>query len=87
MFVLRNIHKLLQWRVNSCKLVQWRKLRLPDFAGWNSSLTDWALLDCVFDQKVRGIIFEAILSPSERNQNIQDNPENFCREYVDYFHY
>ena len=35
----------------------------------------WALLDCVVDQKVRGITFEAILSPSERNQNIQDNPE------------
>ena len=27
-FVLRNMHKLLQWRgVNSCKLVQWRELR------------------------------------------------------------
>ena len=25
--------------------------------------------------KVRGVIFEAILSPSERYQNIQDNPE------------
>ena len=33
------------------------------------------MLDCVFDQKVRGIIFEAILSQSERNQDIQDNPE------------
>ena len=36
---------------------------------------NWALLDCVIDQKVRDMIFEAILSPSERNQNIQDNPE------------
>ena len=36
---------------------------------------DWALLDCVIDQKVRDIIFEAILSPSERYQNIQDNSE------------
>ena len=36
---------------------------------------DWALLDCVIDRKVRDIIFEAILSPSERYQNIQDNPE------------
>ena len=56
---------------------------------------DWALLDCVIDRKVRDIIFEAILSPSERYQNIQDNPEynsvlpfrimkiNFCREYVE----
>ena len=25
--------------------------------------------------KIRGIIFEAIISPSERNQNVQDNPE------------
>ena len=41
-----------------------------------------ALLDCVIDWKERGIIFEAILSLSERYQNIQDNPENFCREYV-----
>ena len=32
-------------------------------------------LDYVGDQKVRDIIFEAFLSPSERNQNIQDNPE------------
>ena len=24
---------------------------------------NWALLDCVADQKVRGIIFEAVLSP------------------------
>ena len=39
-------------------------------------------LDYVGDQKVRDIIFEAFPSPSERNQNIQDNPENFCREYV-----
>ena len=37
--------------------------------------SDWALLDCVIDRKVRDIIFEAILSPSERYQNIQDNPE------------
>ena len=36
---------------------------------------DRALLDCVIDRKVRDVIFEAILSPSERNQNIQDNPE------------
>ena len=36
---------------------------------------DWALLDCVIDRNVRGIIFEAILSASERYQNIQDNPE------------
>ena len=36
---------------------------------------DWALLDCVIDRKVRDIIFEAILSPSEHYQNIQDNPE------------
>ena len=53
----------------------------------------WAFLD--FDRKVRDIIFEDILSPSERYQNIQDNPEynsvlpfrimkiNFCREYVE----
>ena len=34
------------------------------------------LLDCVIDQKVRDIILEAILSPSERYQNIQDNPEH-----------
>ena len=31
---------------------------------------DWALLDCVIDRKVRDIIFEAILSPSEHYQNI-----------------
>ena len=37
---------------------------------------DWALLDCVIGQKVRDITFKAILSPSERYQNIQDNPEN-----------
>ena len=36
---------------------------------------DWALLDCVIDRKEWDIIFEAILSPSERYQNIQDNPE------------
>ena len=36
---------------------------------------DRALLDCVIDRKVRDVIFEAILSPSERNQNIQDNPQ------------
>ena len=36
---------------------------------------DWALLDCVIDRKVLDIIFEAIFSPSERYQNIQDNPE------------
>ena len=36
---------------------------------------DWALLDCVIDRKVRDIIFKAILSPSERYQNIQNNPE------------
>ena len=36
---------------------------------------DRALLDCVIDRKVRDVIFEAILSPSERYQNIQDNPE------------
>ena len=30
---------------------------------------------CVIDQKVQDIIFEAILSPSERYQNMQDNPE------------
>ena len=52
------------------------------------------MLDCVVDQKVRGIIFEAILILSEPNQNIQDypecnsftfqdNPENVCREYVE----
>ena len=35
---------------------------------------DWVLLDCVIDRKVRDI-FEAILSPSERYQNIHDNPE------------
>ena len=34
-----------------------------------------AFLDCVIDRKVRDVIFEAILSPSERYQNIQDNPE------------
>ena len=34
---------------------------------------DWAFLD--FDRKVWDIIFEAIRSPSERYQNIQDNPE------------
>ena len=33
------------------------------------------LLDCVIDQKVQDIILEAILSPSERYQSIQDNPE------------
>ena len=33
------------------------------------------MLDCVIDRKVRDIIFEAILSPSERYQNIEDNPE------------
>ena len=33
------------------------------------------MLDCVIDRKVRDVIFEAILSPSERYQNIQDNPE------------
>ena len=36
---------------------------------------DWVLLGCVIGRKVRDIIFEAILSPSERYQNIQDNPE------------
>ena len=36
------------------------------------SVLPWALLDCVIDRKVRDIIFEAILSPSERYQN---NPE------------
>ena len=36
---------------------------------------DWALLDCVTDRKVRDVISEAILSPSERYQNIQDNLE------------
>ena len=35
---------------------------------------DWALLDCVIDRKVRDI-FEVILSPLERYQNIQDNRE------------
>ena len=34
----------------------------------------WALLDCVIDWKVRDI-FEVILSPLERYQNIQDNRE------------
>ena len=37
---------------------------------------DWALLDCVIDRNVRDIIFEAILRPPERYQNIQDNPEH-----------
>ena len=37
--------------------------------------SDWALIDCVINWKVGYIIFEAIISPSERNQNIQDNPE------------
>ena len=36
---------------------------------------DWALIDCVINRKVGRIIFEAILSPSERHHNIQDNPE------------
>ena len=36
---------------------------------------DWALLDCIIDQKVRDVIFEAILNPSELYQNIHDNPE------------
>ena len=36
---------------------------------------EWALLDCVIGRKVRDVIFEAILSPSGRCQNIQDNPE------------
>ena len=44
------------------------------FAFWVVSV-DWALLDCVVDRKLRGIIFEANLSPSERNKNIQVNPE------------
>ena len=34
------------------------------------------LLDCVIDRKVRYIIFEAVLSPSERYHSVQDNPEN-----------
>ena len=34
-----------------------------------------AFLDCVIDRKVRDVISEAILSPSERYQNIQDNLE------------
>ena len=33
------------------------------------------LLDCVIDRKVRDIILQAILGPSEGYQNIQDNPE------------
>ena len=36
---------------------------------------DRALIDCVINRKVGDIIFEAILSPSERSQNIQDNPD------------
>ena len=36
---------------------------------------DWALLDCAIDRKVRDIIFEPILSPTENCQNIQYNPE------------
>ena len=36
---------------------------------------DRVLLDCVINRKVRDIIFEAILTPSERYQNIQDNLE------------
>ena len=55
----------------------------------------WALLDRVINRKVRGIIFEAILSTSERYQNIQDNSEynsvlpfriilkSFAREYAE----
>ena len=38
-------------------------------------LLDRALLDCVIDRKVPDITSEAILGPSERYQNIQDNPE------------
>ena len=38
-------------------------------------LLDRALLDSVIDRKVADIMSEAILSPSERYQNIQDNPE------------
>ena len=57
---------------------------------------DRAFLDCVVDRKVSDITSEAILSPSERYQNIQDNPEynsvlpfhdnpeNVCREYVEW---
>ena len=49
-------------------------------------LLNRALLDCVIDRKVPDITSEAILSPSESYQNItiQDNPENFCREYAAY---
>ena len=38
-------------------------------------LLDRAFLDCVIDRKVLDITSEAIRSPSERYQNIQDNPE------------
>ena len=38
-------------------------------------LLDPALLDCVIDRKVPDITSEAILGPTERYQNIQDNPE------------
>ena len=34
---------------------------------------DWAFLDCAINQNEADIIFEAILRPSERYQNIQDN--------------
>ena len=40
-----------------------------------ATILDRALLDCVIDRKVSDITFEAILSPSEHYQNIQDNPE------------
>ena len=38
-------------------------------------LLDRALLGCGNDRKVPGITSEAILSPSERYQNFQNNPE------------
>ena len=41
----------------------------PFLSGWR------LLLDCVINRKVRDIILEAIRNPSERYQNIQDNPE------------
>ena len=67
-FALKNFILLLQW-ISYCQLSA-----LFFFSFWVPSV-DWALLDCVVDQNVWGIIFEAILSPSERNQSIQDNPE------------
>ena len=46
-----------------------------------------ALLDCVIDQKVRDILSRLFLACQNATRilqrfTIQDNPENFCREYV-----